>query len=244
MVFYEQAILDYGLSFLYTPLTGLKKIRNREQKLFITFEGIEGCGKTTQVDLLVKYLEEKNVEFIKTFEPGGTEIGKGIRRILLDARNTHLSPLAELILYEADRAQHTDEKLIPALDSGKWVICDRFFDATVAYQGYGRGMDMELIGLLNNRAARGLCPDLTILLDCPEDIGLKRALARNREQDIEAQGRFEKEKLEFHRKVRGGYLALAERYKERFRVIDASRPVERISQDIYNLITPYIDAVR
>jgi dTMP kinase len=212
--------------------------------LFITFEGIEGCGKTTQVDLLVKYLEKRDISFIKTFEPGGTEIGKGIRKILLDSKNTHLSPLAELILYAADRAQHANEKLIPALDSGKWVICDRFFDATVAYQGYGRGMDMELIGLLNNKAACGLCPDLTILLDCPEEVGLKRALARNKELNLEAQGRFEKEKLEFHRRVRNGYLALADRFKERFRVIDASRPVEMISHDIHNLITPRIEAIR
>ncbi len=211
--------------------------------MFITFEGIEGCGKTTQVDLLVKYLEERDVEFIKTFEPGGTDIGKGIRKILLDSKNTHLSPLAELILYAADRAQHVNEKLIPALDSGKWIICDRFFDATIAYQGYGRGMDMDLIGLLNNKAACGLCPDLTILLDCPENVGLKRALARNKKLDLEAQGRFEKEKLEFHRKVRNGYLALADSYKDRFRVIDASRSVDRIGKDIHDLITPYIDAI-
>ncbi len=218
--------------------------KNREPELFITFEGIEGCGKTTQVDLLVKYLGKRGVEFIKTFEPGGTEIGKDIRKILLDSNNTHLTPLAELILYAADRAQHVSEKIIPSIKSGKWVICDRFFDATVAYQGYGRGIDMELIGLLNNKAACGLCPDMTILLDCPEDTGLKRALARNSELDLEAQGRFEKEKLKFHRRVRNGYLALAERYKERFRVIDASRPVEIISRDINNLITPFIDAIR
>jgi dTMP kinase len=212
--------------------------------LFITFEGIEGCGKTTQVDILVRYLDERNVSYIKTFEPGGTDIGKGIRQILLDSKNTHLAPLAELILYAADRAQHVSEKLIPALDSGKWVICDRFFDATIAYQGYGRGMDMELIGLLNSKAACGLCPALTILLDCPEDIGLTRAITRNKEQDLEAQGRFEKEKLAFHRKVREGYLALADKHKDRFRIIDASRPVASISQDIHDLITPYIDAIR
>jgi dTMP kinase len=212
--------------------------------LFITFEGIEGCGKTTQVDILIKYLDERNVSYIKTFEPGGTDIGKGIRQILLDSKNTHLAPLAELILYAADRAQHVSEKLIPALDSGKWVICDRFFDATIAYQGYGRGMDMELIGLLNSKAACGLCPALTILLDCPEDIGLTRAITRNKEQDLEAQGRFEKEKLAFHRKVREGYLALADKHKDRFRIIDASRPVASISQDIHDLITPYIDAIR
>ncbi len=157
---------------------------------------------------------------IKTLEPGGTEIGKGIRKILLDSKNTHLSPLAELILYAADRAQHVNEKLIPALDSGKWVICDRFFDATVAYQGYGRGMDMELIGLLNNRAACGLCPDLTILLDCPEDVGLKRALERNRELDLEAQGRFEKE-MESTGRVEMD-ICLADRHRRALQVIDAS----------------------
>jgi dTMP kinase len=230
--------------FYILPLRALKKICDRELKLFITFEGIEGCGKTTQVDLLVKYLEKRNVELIKTFEPGGTDIGKGIRKILLDSKNTHLAPLAELILYAADRTQHVSEKLIPALDSGKWVICDRFFDATIAYQGYGRGMDMELISLLNDKAACGLHPDLTILLDCPEDVGLKRAITRNKEQDLEAQGRFEKEKLEFHKKVRDGYLTLADRHKDRFRVIDASRSVTLISKDIHDVIAPYIDARR
>ncbi|NLA75110.1 MAG: dTMP kinase [Deltaproteobacteria bacterium] len=210
--------------------------------MFITFEGIEGCGKTTQVDLLVKHLSQRHIGFIRTFEPGGTNIGKNIRQILLDSKNTHLVPLAELILYAADRAQHVSEKLIPGLDSGKWVICDRFFDATLAYQGYGRGMDMNLIRLLNSKAACGLCPDLTILLDCPEDVGLTRALARNSEQGLEAQGRFEKEKLEFHRKVRSGYLALADQHKERFRVIDATRSVDMISKDILDLINPFIDA--
>ena len=204
--------------------------------MFITFEGIEGCGKTTQVSLLVKYLEEKNISCVQTLEPGGTDIGQAIRKVLLDSKNTHLAPLTELILYAADRAQHVNETIRPALDQGKWVICDRFYDATVAYQGFGRGMNMDLISYLNNLAAEGASPDLTILMDCPEDIGLKRALERNRIEDLEDQGRFEKEKMEFHRRVREGYLNLAEKYKDRFRVIDASRSIDEVKEDIKSLM--------
>ena len=208
--------------------------------MFITFEGIEGCGKTTQVDLLVKYLEEKNISCIKTLEPGGTDIGQAIRKVLLDSKNTHLAPLTELILYAADRAQHVNEIIKPALDQGKWVVCDRFYDATVAYQGFGRGMNMDLISFLNSLAAEGASPDLTILMDCPEDIGLTRALERNRTQDLEDQGRFEKEKMEFHRKVRGGYLNLAEKYQDRFTIIDASRSINEIKEDIRSLMGSFI----
>jgi dTMP kinase len=208
--------------------------------LFITFEGIEGCGKTTQVNLLANYLEENNISCLKTLEPGGTAIGQDIRKILLDSKNTHLAPLTELILYAADRAQHVSEIIKPALDQGKWVICDRFFDATVAYQGFGRGMNMELIDFLNRQAAIDVSPDLTLLMDCPEDIGLKRALKRNKIQNLEDQGRFEKEKMEFHRKVRSGYLDLAEKYKDRFRIIDASRSIEEVKVGIFSLVDSYI----
>ena len=210
--------------------------------MFISFEGIEGCGKTTQVNLLIKYLEENNIPCLRTLEPGGTDIGLDIRKILLNSKNTHLAPLTELILYAADRAQHVSEVIKPALDKGKWVVCDRFFDATVAYQGFGRGMNMELIDYLNKQAAAGVCPDLTILMDCPEDIGLKRALMRNKIQNLEDQGRFEKEKLEFHHMVRNGYLDLAEKYRDRFRIIDASRSVEEVKQDIKSLLASYIQA--
>ena len=212
--------------------------------MFITFEGIEGCGKTTQVNLLVNYLEEKNIVCLKTLEPGGTDIGQEIRKILLNSKNTHLSSLTELILYAADRAQHVSEVIKPALDQGKWVICDRFFDATVAYQGFGRGMNMELIDFLNSQAAAGISPDLTILMDCPEDIGLKRALDRNKILNQEDQGRFEKEKMEFHLKVREGYLNLSERHSSRFRIIDASRSIDEVNQDIKTLLDTYIQAVR
>jgi len=208
--------------------------------LFITFEGIEGCGKTTQVNLLVKYLEEKGISCVKTLEPGGTDIGQAIRKVLLDSKNTHLAPLTELILYAADRAQHVSEIIRPALDQGEWVVCDRFYDATVAYQGFGRGMNMDLISYLNSLAAEGASPDLTILMDCPEDIGLTRALERNKIQNLEDQGRFEKEKIEFHRKVRGGYLNLAEKYKDRFRIIDASRSVDEVKEDIKGILASFI----
>lgn len=212
--------------------------------MFITFEGIEGCGKTTQVKRLSAHLEEYGIPYIMTLEPGGTRIGKSIRRVLLDSNNTDLTPLTELILYAADRAQHVGEVIIPGLDDGKWIICDRFFDATVAYQGFGRGLDMDLIRTLNEKATSGLSPDITILMDCPEDIGLKRALDRNRDQSMEDLGRFEKEKMEFHHRVRKGYLALAERYRERFYIIDASKSVAEVEQDILNTLKPYIESVR
>ena len=129
--------------------------------MFITFEGIEGCGKTTQVKRFAKRLKGLGISLITTLEPGGTRIGKDIRKILLDSRNRNLSPLTELFLYAADRAQHVKELIKPALDEGKWVICDRFFDATVAYQGIARGQDMELIGILNEEATQGIQPDIT-----------------------------------------------------------------------------------
>lgn len=211
--------------------------------MFITFEGIEGCGKTTQVNYLVKHLELNSIPYVKTLEPGGTEIGQNIRKILLDSKNTHLAPLTELILYAADRAQHVSEIINPALAQGRWVVCDRFFDATIAYQGFGRGMNMELIEFLNNQATAGLSPDLTILMDCPEDIGLKRALERNKIENLEDQGRFEKEKREFHHKVRMGYLTLAEKYRGRFRIIDASRSIDEVKKDIYSLLDSYIQTI-
>ena len=211
--------------------------------MFITFEGIEGCGKTTQVNYLVKHLELNNIPCVKTLEPGGTAIGQNIRKILLDSKNTHLAPLTELILYAADRAQHVSEVISPSLARGKWVICDRFYDATIAYQGFGRGMNMELIEFLNSQATAGLSPDLTILMDCPENIGLKRALERNKTQNLEDQGRFEKEKMEFHHKVRKGYLSLAEKYRDRFRIIDASRSIDEVKKDIYGILDQYIQAI-
>ncbi|MBW1798594.1 MAG: dTMP kinase, partial [Deltaproteobacteria bacterium] len=139
--------------------------------MFITFEGIEGCGKTTQIKRLVDRLGEFSIPRVLTLEPGGTRVGKDIRRILLDSRNHALSHLAELLLYAADRAQHVEEVVRPALDRKEWVLCDRFFDATTVYQGYVRGQDMALIKTLNEKACLGIRPDITFVLDCPVETG-------------------------------------------------------------------------
>lgn len=208
--------------------------------MFITFEGIEGCGKTTQVKRLAARLDRHGIKHVKTLEPGGTEIGNSIRKILLDSGNTNLDPLTELVLYIADRAQHMAEVIKPALEQNRWVICDRFFDATVAYQGFGRGQDMDLINRLNDIVTQGVKPDITILMDCPEDIGLSRALERNRDLSQEDQGRFEKEKIDFHRKVRQGYLKLAEMNRDRFIIVDASQSVNQVEKDIMKIVSPHM----
>ncbi|TET82781.1 MAG: dTMP kinase, partial [Desulfobacteraceae bacterium] len=190
--------------------------------MFITFEGIEGCGKSTQAKRLVNRLRELAVPLVFTLEPGGTSVGQKIRRILLDSRNQHLSPLAELLLYAADRAQHVEEVIKPALEQEKWVLCDRFFDATTVYQGYARGLDMKLIVTLNEKASPGIRPDITFLIDCAVEIGLERALKRNRIQFQEGQDRFEREKKDFHEAVREGYLTMAMEDRERFVVVDGT----------------------
>jgi len=200
--------------------------------LFITFEGIEGCGKTTQIERLSKTLIRYRIPHVVTLEPGGTEVGRHIRRILLDAGNKGLAPLAELMLYEADRAQHIEEIVRPALELGKWVLCDRFFDATVAYQGGARGQDGQLIDSLNDKVTGGIKPDRTFLLDCPVETGLARAIARNRTALDKGQDRFEREKTAFHRAVRKAYLELARRDRERFIVIDAGSSIDEMEEEI------------
>ena len=207
--------------------------------MFITFEGIEGCGKTTQVQRLEKLVGRHGIPLVTTMEPGGTRIGADIRKILLDAENKEMAPLAELLLYAADRAQHVEELIKPALKDGKWVVCDRFFDATIVYQGWARGLDVAFIQSLNEKASQGILPDITFLLDCPVEIGLKRALKRNRSIH-NGQDRFEKEKLQFHDKVREGYLTLARKERNRFIVIDATRSVKSIEKNISDHIMPFI----
>jgi dTMP kinase len=199
-------------------------------------EGIEGCGKTTQLKRLAGRLEQMAVPFLSTLEPGGTEVGKKIRRILLDSRNKGLRPLAELFLYAADRAQHVEEVIKPALRKGVWVLCDRFFDSTVVYQGLARRQDFGLIKLLNERATQGLVPDLTFLLDCPVEVGLARATTRkNKGQD-----RFEREKMAFHRKVREGYLGLARKSPERFVVLDGTAEKDALEGKIFSQLEPLL----
>jgi len=208
--------------------------------LFITFEGIEGCGKSTQAKRLVNRLRELAVPLVFTLEPGGTSVGQKIRRILLDSRNQHLSPLAELLLYAADRAQHVEEVIKPALEQEKWVLCDRFFDATTVYQGYARGLDMKLIVTLNEKASPGIRPDITFLIDCAVEVGLERALKRNKIQFQEGQDRFEREKKDFHEAVREGYLTMAMEDRERFVVVDGTLKEDELEEIIFRHVEPFI----
>jgi len=208
---------------------------------FITFEGVEGCGKTTQIGLLADTLKKAGKKTLLTREPGGCPISDKIRAILLDAGNSEMTPKTELLLYAAARAQHIDEVIRPALASGAIVLCDRFTDATIAYQGFGRGLDQNLIKDLNETATTDCRPDLTVLIDCPAETGLKRAIAR-----IEAgtasdskhlrEERFERESLEFHQRVRNGYLQIAADSAERFIVIDGQGSVAEIAAEIFNAL--------
>ena len=208
--------------------------------MFITFEGIEGCGKSTQAKRLVNRLRELAVPLVFTLEPGGTSVGQKIRHILLDSRNQHLSPLTELLLYAADRAQHVEEVIKPALEQEKWVLCDRFFDATTVYQGYARGLDMKLIVTLNEKASPGIRPDITFLIDCAVEIGLERALKRNRIQFQEGQDRFEREKKDFHEAVREGYLTMAMEDRERFVVVDGTLKEDELEEIIFKHVEPFV----
>lgn len=199
--------------------------------MFITFEGIEGSGKTTQAKFLCEELKKKGIACLYTREPGGTQIGVEIRRILLSSQNKHLSPLAELLLYEADRAQHFLEVIIPNLKKGIWVICDRCFDATTVYQGLARGLDLSLVERLNKSATMGIEPDITFLIDCPPEIGLQRAQKRIGNGQETGLTRFEEEAIHFHRKVREGYLKLA-KDNSRFHIIDGTKDQTLVFQEI------------
>lgn len=208
--------------------------------MFITFEGIEGCGKSTQAKRIANRLEREGVPLILTREPGGTSVGNDIRQILLSSKNRDLPPLAELLLYEADRALHMSSIVKPALAVRKWVLCDRFFDATTAYQGYARGQDLHVITRLNEIASSGITPDITFLLDCPVTVGIKRALKRNAESEVADQDRFEREKTVFHEAVRNGYLDIAEKNPDRFIVVDATREENRLEEIIFSVLKPYL----
>jgi dTMP kinase len=199
---------------------------------FITFEGIEGCGKTTQIKLLGNHLNSLGYSVAMTREPGGCPIADKIRAILLDADNAGLFPLAELLLYAAARAQHVSDVILPALKAGSIVLCDRFTDATIAYQSAGRGIERSTIDSLNNLACQTLRPDLTILIDCEASVGLGRARSRIDAQSGPREERFELEALEFHQRVRDGYLAIARQEPRRFIRVDGSGSIEEISASI------------
>jgi dTMP kinase len=204
--------------------------------LFITFEGVEGSGKTTQIRRLKEYLTQKGIPCKVTREPGGCPIGERIRKILLNPDHREMAPLGELFLYEASRTQHVREVIEPLLKRGTVVLCDRFTDASVAYQGYGRKVDLNLVGRLNRLSSGGVRPDVTFLLDCPIDLGLKRAIRRNRALNQEKEDRFEREKVEFHRRVREGYLSIAKKEPQRVRVIDTRQTEERVFEKIRKIV--------
>ena len=198
--------------------------------LFITFEGTEGTGKSTQVRLLADDLRAAGRRMIVSREPGGTAFGRSLRGMLLDPAAANIAPWAELFLYLADRAQHAREVIIPALERGEWVICDRFADATVAYQGFGRGLDAAFIRDASDRAAVGIVPDLTLLLDFDDvSVGIDRARRRQRgDGTAGVEDRFEHEDLAFHSRVRDGYRSLAEAEPGRIRLLPAGIPSEEL----------------
>lgn len=199
--------------------------------MFITFEGPEGSGKSTQVRLLAAYLRERGLTVEVTREPGGTSIGDQIRDVLHDTANKAMSPTAELLLYSASRAQLIAEVILPALSAGKILLCDRYADSTMAYQGYGRGLDREMLGRLTKIATGGLVPDLTLLLDL--DVG--RGLSRRRNQGDEM-NRLDLETIAFHERVRVGYRALAAAETDRWVMVAADRPVGEVAADIKQVV--------
>ena len=190
--------------------------------VFVTFEGIEGSGKTTQVRRLSAYLSAQGIPHIVTREPGGTPLADQVRAMLLAPREETVFPETELLLYQAARAQHVRGLLIPALEAGKVVLCDRFYDATFAYQAHARKLDAETISMLNRFASGNLVPDLTLLFDLPPELGISRVAHRG------AADRIERESLDFHQAVRNGYLAIFKNDTGRIALIDASAPEEEV----------------
>lgn len=199
--------------------------------LFITLEGPDGSGKSTQLEKISEYLKECNVDFIVTRDPGGTELGSRLREILLNY-DGEVSDNCELFLYLADRAQHIDTKIFPALEKGKIVICDRHVDSTLAYQGYGRGLDCEKINLLNSIVTHERKPDLTILFDVDTETASKR-VGSNKD-------RLESLSFEFHKKVREGYLSIANVESERFQVVDGTKSIDEVFEKVRKILDPLI----
>jgi len=203
--------------------------------MFITFEGPEGGGKSTQIRLLAAYLRERGYSVEVTREPGGTTIGDQIRAVVHDTAHTKMAPTAEVLLYSSSRAQIVSEIIRPALEAGRIVLCDRFADSTMAYQGYGRGLDRDMLATLTHIATGGLTPDLTLLLDLDVTCGLTRRLTEGDEMN-----RLDLEAVDFHERVREGYFALATAEPDRWVIIDADRPVAKVAADIQRIVSERI----
>jgi len=206
--------------------------------MFITFEGIEGSGKSTQIDLLYSYLVEKGYDVLKTREPGGTPLGESVREILIK-KGRDINPLSEMLLMMAMRSQHVEDVIIPALRQKKIVLCDRFYDATYAYQGYGRGIDRDIIDYINRLATKGIIPDLTILIDFDVEEGLRRKIEDKGQMD-----RFEGEDISFHKRIRQAYKRISEEESNRFFVVDGSWDMQRIHEAIKERVEQHIELHR
>ena len=200
---------------------------------FLTFEGVEGGGKTTQARLLAEALQERGHTVLVTREPGGTEVGKVVRRLVLEPAGAPLAAEAELLLLLADRAQHVRDVILPGLRDYAVVISDRFLDSTLAYQGYGSGLPLDLLRRLNSFASQACLPDFTVLLDVPVEVGLRRA---SQSRGASEADRFEAKNLDFHHRVRQGFLAVAREHPQRVYVVDTDRPIEPIHQEIVSVV--------
>lgn len=208
-----------------------EKLFMTQRGYFITFEGADGCGKTTQIGIINEYFKNKNVETVVTREPGGSDLGTDLRKILLHYEKP-VSNVAETFLYLADRAQHIEYKIKPTLEAGKIVLCDRHTDSTLAYQGYGRNQNLEQIKTLNSIATNGIIPDLTIVFDIETEIALKRL---GDEKD-----RMEQEGIEFHKKLRQGYLEIAKNDPKRVKVINANQSIDEVSKCTIKIIEEFL----
>jgi len=215
----------------------LEAINSMKSNLFITFEGPEGAGKTTVIQKIAERLAEKNIDVLATREPGGIEIAEKIRTIILNPAHTAMDERTEALLYAAARSQHYFEKVQPALDAGKLVICDRFIDSSLAYQGYARGIGIDEVLSINEFAIGKKLPDMTLLFDIAPEVGLARIYATgNREVN-----RLDVESLPFHQKVHEGYLLLVERYPERIRIVNADQDIDSVVEDVWSLL---LDAIQ
>ena len=202
---------------------------------FITFEGIDFCGKTTQARRLGSYLRRKGYNVLLVREPGGDRIAERIRRILLSRKNSEMTALTELLLYEASRSQLTQRMILPALKQGKVVICDRYSDSSLAYQGYGRGLNKKMIKHLNHISTFGLLPDLTILLDVPVKTSFKRRKKENRKKD-----RLERERFEFHQRIREGFKSIARQNRKRIKMVDGTEDIDKTWQKVRRVVDSFL----
>lgn len=209
----------------------ISKERHR-RGIFVTFEGIEGSGKTTLIDQVARTLRRKNLDPLLTREPGGTALGVALRNVLLHPEGVKMEDLTELLLFGADRAQHVAEVIRPALEAGRLVLCDRFSEATIAYQGYGRGLKLETVEAVDKAARGETHPDMITLLDLPAETGLERAKERNLRGTDLSETRIDEEELAFHRRVREGYLLIAKKNPEKFLILDARRQPGELAQAV------------